>query len=322
MKVAVFERFGGPEVLELVVSPKPLPAEDEILIKVHATTVTAAECQMRRGRPLWGRLILGVVRPRRRRRTLGLELAGEVVSVGKNVRRFKPGDTVFGFTGFGSGANAEYSCMAQSGSVEIMPANVGFDDAAALVDGPSTALYFLRDKAHIRAGQKVLINGASGSIGTYAVQLARYFGAEVTAVCSARNADLVRALGADHVIDYGVDDFTRRRDLRRHLRRHRRKFVRAVPRRAQEWWLLCADDGISELASHVVDRTSSRQNGHHRDVRREAGATGVRQEARRERRARRRHRPALPLRPARRGAPIRRAGTQARQRDNLCRLDE
>ena len=212
MKVAVFERFGGPEVLELVDSPKPLPTEDEILIKVHATTVTAAECHMRRGRPLWGRLILGVVRPRRRRRTLGLELAGEVVSVGKNVRRFKPGDTVFGFTGFGSGANAEYTCMAQSGSVEIMPANVGFDDAAALVDGPSTALYFLRDKAHIRAGQKVLINGASGSIGIYAVQLARYFGAEVTAVCSARNADLVRSLGADHVIDYGVDDFTRRRD--------------------------------------------------------------------------------------------------------------
>ena len=133
-------------------------------------------------------------------------------SVGKNVRQFKPGDTVFGFTGFGTGANAQYTCMAQSGSVEIMPANVGFDDAAALVDGPSTALYFLRDKAHIRAGQQVLINGASGSIGSYAVQLARYFGAEVTAVCSARNADLVRSLGADHVIDYGADDFTRRRD--------------------------------------------------------------------------------------------------------------
>ena len=210
MKIAVFEKFGGPEVLELVDSPKPDLADDEILIKVHATTVTAAECQMRRGRPLWGRVILGVLRPRRRRRTLGMELAGEVMSVGKNVRRFKPGDKVFGFTGFGPGANAEYTCMAESGSVEIMPDNVGFDDAAALVDGASTALYFLRDKAHIRPGQQVLINGASGSIGTYAVQLARYFGAEVTAVCSARNADLVRSLGADHVIDYAVDDFAQR----------------------------------------------------------------------------------------------------------------
>ena len=167
---------------------------------------------MRRGRPLWGRVILGVLRPRRRRRRLGLEFAGEVLSVGSEVRRFAPGSKVFGFTGFGLGANAEYVCMPQSGSLESMPDNVGFDDAAALVDGPSTALYFLRDKAHIRSGQRVLINGASGSIGTYAVQLARYFRAEVTAVCSARNADLVRSLGADHVIDYTSDDFTRRRD--------------------------------------------------------------------------------------------------------------
>ena len=212
MRVAVFERFGGPEVLEFVDLPSPDPDDDEILIKVHATTVTAAECQMRRGRPLWGRLILGVLRPRARRRRLGLELAGEVVSVGKDVSLFAPGSKVFGFTGFGWGANAEYICMAQSGSVEIMPSNVGFDDAAALVDGPSTALYFLRDKAAVRLGQRVLINGASGSIGTSAVQLARYFGAEVTAVCSVRNAELVRSLGADHVIDYTKEDFTRRRD--------------------------------------------------------------------------------------------------------------
>ncbi len=306
MKVAVFERFGGPEVLELVDSPKPHPTDDEILIKVHATTVTAAECQMRRGRPLWGRIILGVLRPRPRRRTLGLELAGEVESVGKNVRQFKPGDTVFGFTGFGTGANAQYTCMAQSGSVEIMPANVGFDDAAALVDGPSTALYFLRDKAHIRAGQQVLINGASGSIGSYAVQLARYFGAEVTAVCSARNADLVRSLGADHVIDYGADDFTRRRDHYDVIFDTIGASSFARCRGAlKNGGCYVSTDGIGELASYGVDRTSSRQEGHHRDVRREAGVTGVRQEARRGGRARRRHRPALPFRPTRRGPPLR-----------------
>ena len=271
MKVAVFERFGGPEVLEFVDLPRPDPADDEILIKVHATTVTAAECQMRRGRPLWGRLILGVLRPRRRRRRLGLELAGKVVSVGKDVRRFIPGAKVFGFTGFGTGANAEYVCMAQSGSVEIMPSNVGFDDAAALVDGPSTALYFLRDKAAVRPGQRVLINGASGSIGTSAVQLARYFGAEVTAVCSVRNAELVRSLGADHVIDYAVGGFhPTARPLRRHLRHDRRKLVRTVPRRAQEGWPLPVDDGVGQLATHVVDRGSWRPKGHHRDVRRQA----------------------------------------------------
>jgi NADPH:quinone reductase-like Zn-dependent oxidoreductase len=211
MKKAVFEKFGGPEVLEIVDAPRPDPDHDQILVKVHATTVTTAECQMRRGQPLWGRVILGFRRPRRQRRTLGLELAGEVVSVGTSVHRFTPGAKVFAFAGFGPGANAQYTCMKQSASVEIMPANVGYDQAAALVDGPTTALYFLR-KADVQPGDAVLINGASGSIGTAAVQLATHFGAEVTAVCSAHNADLVRSLGAKHVVDYNAEDFTRHRD--------------------------------------------------------------------------------------------------------------
>jgi NADPH2:quinone reductase len=137
-----------------------------------------------------------------------MELAGTVEAVGAQVRRFQPGDQVYGFTGFGLGGYAEYTRMPESGSLAIKPDNTTYEEAAAAVDGASTALFFLRDKAKVRSGQRVLINGASGSIGTYAVQLAKRFGAQVTAVCGARNAELVRSLGADHVIDYVVEDFT------------------------------------------------------------------------------------------------------------------
>ncbi|MDT2009679.1 NAD(P)-dependent alcohol dehydrogenase [Rhodococcus opacus] len=212
MKAVMYAEFGPPEVLGIHEVDRPIPRPGEVLVRVRATTVTRAETLMRRGRPRWGRLILGVSRPRRNRRTLGLEFAGVIEATGADVRRFAPGDQVFGFAGFHLGACAEYVCLPESASLEQKPAGISFEEAAAAVDGPSTALYFLRDRAHVRSGQHVLVNGASGSIGTYAVQLAKHFGAEVTAVCSARNTELVTELGADHVIDYQKEDFSSRRD--------------------------------------------------------------------------------------------------------------
>jgi NADPH2:quinone reductase len=208
MKAVVFRRFGPPEVLRLEEIAAPVPGDSDVLIRVRATTVTAAECQMRRGRPLWGRVIIGVRRPRRRYRVLGIEVAGEVVSVGAKVRRFGVGDEVFGFTGFGVGACAEYKVMPETGSLARKPTTLSYEQAAAAVDGATTALFFLRDKARVQSGQRVLINGASGSIGTYAVQLAKHLGAEVIGVCGPRNVELVRSLGADRVIDYTEADFT------------------------------------------------------------------------------------------------------------------
>ncbi len=209
MQAVVFTRYGSADVLRLQKIAKPVPKDDEVLIKIFATTVTSAECAMRKGEPKWGRIILGLRKPRARFRTSGTELAGEVEAVGSAVKRFSPGDQVFGFTGFGLGAYAEYKCLPEQGSLALKPTNLAYAEAAASVDGASTALFFLRDKANIQPGQKVLINGASGSIGTYAVQLAKYFGAEVTGVCSTANVELVRSLGADTVIDYTKEDFTR-----------------------------------------------------------------------------------------------------------------
>ena len=209
MRAAVYTRFGPPEVLELRDIPKPAPAHDEVLVRVHATTVTSAEAAMRRGEPLWGRVVIGVFRPRRRMRVLGIELAGVIESVGAAVTRFAPGDEVFGFAGFSIGANAEYMCLRETASLALKPVDKSFEESAAAVDGASTALFFLRDKARIRAGQRVLVIGASGSIGTYAVQLARHFGAEVTGVCSTANVELVASLGAHRVVDYTREDFTK-----------------------------------------------------------------------------------------------------------------
>jgi len=208
MKAIKYTGYGSPDVLRVTEMDRPVPKNGELLIKVVATTVTSAECGMRRGEPRWGRVILGFIRPRRRMQILGTEVAGIVETVGREVTRFHPGNQVFGFTGFSLGANAEYAVMPDSGSLALKPPNISFEEAAAVVDGATTALYFLRDRAKVRSGQRVLVNGAAGSIGTYAVQLAKYLGAEVTGVCGPGNIALVATLGADRVIDYTARDFT------------------------------------------------------------------------------------------------------------------
>jgi NADPH:quinone reductase and related Zn-dependent oxidoreductases len=211
MKAVVYERYGGPEVLRFADVPTPVPGRGEVLIRIHATTVTAGDWRMRSldlpaGFGLLGRLAVGVTGPRRP--ILGSELSGVITEVGSEVTQFKPGDEVFAFPGVRMGCHAELRCMPQDGTIARKPANLSHAEAAALSFGGTTALYFLR-KGKIAAGDQILVNGASGAVGTAAVQLAKHLGAEVTAVCSGGNADLVRSLGADHVIDYTKEDFTR-----------------------------------------------------------------------------------------------------------------
>jgi NADPH:quinone reductase-like Zn-dependent oxidoreductase len=211
MKAVVYRQYGGPEVLHFAEVATPVPKDDEVLIRIHATTVTAADWRVRsldvpKGFGLLSRLAIGVTGPRQP--ILGTELSGVITAVGKGVSNFKPGDAVFAFPGIRMGCHAEYRCMGQRAAVALKPANLDHDQAAALAFGGTTALHFLRE-AKLSAGEKVLVNGASGAVGTAGVQLAKHFGAEVTAVCSSANADLVRSLGADHVIDYTTEDFTR-----------------------------------------------------------------------------------------------------------------
>lgn len=208
MKSIVYIKYGPPEVLLPKEVEKPIPANHEVLVRVMATTVTTADCMMRRGDTVLSRIFLGFRKPRKKYQIPGTEFSGVVESVGQKVSKFKPGDEVYGFRGFGTGCYASYKCIHENDSLALKPRNMDFREAASIVDGASTALFFLKEKAGIQKGQKVLINGASGSIGTFAVQLANYFGTEVTGVCGTRNMELVKLLGAEKVVDYTKYDFT------------------------------------------------------------------------------------------------------------------
>jgi NADPH:quinone reductase-like Zn-dependent oxidoreductase len=211
MKAVIYTQYGSPNVLQLQEVEKPTPGDDEVLVKVHAVAVNAADWQMMmimRRKPVLARFIIGGFR-KPKNPIPGSDLAGRVEAVGKNVTQFQPGDEVFGGRGpLARGALAEYVCVRER-ALQRKPANVSFAAAATLPIAGLTALHALRNKGDVQPGQKVLINGASGGIGTFAVQLAKAFGAEVTAVCSTRHLDTVRSIGADHVIDYTKEDFTR-----------------------------------------------------------------------------------------------------------------
>lgn len=207
MKAIEYSIYGPPEVLQLKEVPRPVPSDHEVLINIHATTVTATECTFRQGKPYFSRLFTGLRRPKITR--LGEELAGVIEAVGAKVTKFRVGDEVFGTAGPKFGASAEYICLPEDGVFTHKPTNVSFAEAATSCDGFLTALPFLRDKGKIKPGQRVLIYGASGSVGAAAVQVARYYGADVTGVCSTSNVELVRSLGAHHVIDYRREDFTK-----------------------------------------------------------------------------------------------------------------
>src|SRR5258706_5681639 len=203
MKAIVYRCYGSPEVLKLEEIAKPSVADDRMIVKVHAASVNPLDWHYMRGEPYFMRAMAGMGKPDSI--NMGVDFAGTVESVGKNVTRFKPGNEVFGGR---DGAFGEYVSVAEKGSLAMKPANMSFEQAAAVPIAAITALQALRDKGNLRAGQSVLINGASGGVGTFAVQIAKAYGANVTGVCSTRNVDLVRSIGADHVVDYSQDDFT------------------------------------------------------------------------------------------------------------------
>ncbi|MFT5835109.1 MAG: NADPH:quinone reductase-like Zn-dependent oxidoreductase [Cognaticolwellia sp.] len=207
MKAVVYTEYGAPKVLKVKNIEKPTPKANEILIKIKASSVARADAMMRTGKPYIGRLFLGLTKPKNY--ITGTGLAGDIEAIGNDVTRFKIGDVVFGEMIFGLGTNAEYVCVPEDGILALKPSNISYEEAAPVCDGVLTSLSLLKDIANIQSGQKVLIIGASGSLGTAAVQLAKHFGAEVTGICSGKNIALVKSLGTDKMIDYTKTDFTK-----------------------------------------------------------------------------------------------------------------
>ena len=269
MKAIVWTEYGQPDVLQLKTVAKPTPEDNEVLIKIHATTITAGDCEQRRMKPamryrLLMRMYVGLTKPKRIT-ILGMELAGEIESAGKNVRLFREGDQVFAATGFiGMGACAEYICMPEEpkeGVLAIKPANMTYDEAAAVPMGGLEALHFIR-QGDIQTGQKVLINGAGGSIGPFAVQLAKHFGAEVTAVDSTGKLDMLRSIGADNVIDYTQEDFTKSgKDYDFILDvATKSSFSGSIRSLTQNGRYLIANPGLSQMVrGRMVSKTSSKK---------------------------------------------------------------
>ena len=213
MKAIVHTKYGSPDELQLLEVEKPVPGDNEVLIKIRATTVTTTDCNARnftfvpKSFMFFARIMFGFKKPRIK--ILGIDLAGEIEAIGKDVKLFKAGDHVLGSPGTKFGGHAEYVCVPEKGALAIKPADLSWEEAASICLAGNTALFFIRDLAKIQSGQKILIHGASGAIGTYAVQLVRYYEAEVTGVCSAANAEMVKSLGAGKVIDYTKEDFTK-----------------------------------------------------------------------------------------------------------------
>lgn len=212
MKAVVFKRYGEPEVLQIVKLKKPIPKANEVAVRIHATSVTAEDPKMRgfNHPPLLKfpvGLMFGFKKPKNP--VLGIEFSGTIETLGDKVKNYKSGDQVFGYTGLNFGAYAEYKCMPENGLMHLKPETLSFEESACMVNGPLSALVYLKKKGHIKKGDNVLIYGASGSVGTAAVQLAKYFGANVTGVCSTKNIKRVQSIGADFVIDYTKEDFTR-----------------------------------------------------------------------------------------------------------------
>lgn len=207
MKKAIYKTYGSPKVIELINTEKPLPKSNEVLVKIKASSATRADTMMRQGTPKFGRLFLGLFKPKNT--SLGTGFSGEIESIGNEVTKFKIGDAVFGEKLFSNGCNAEYICIAENMIIEQKPINISHEEAAPICDGFLTSYNFLKDIASIKEGQHILVNGASGSLGTAAVQLAKVMGAKVTGVCSSKNLDFVKSIGADKVIDYKNEDFTK-----------------------------------------------------------------------------------------------------------------
>ncbi|RKE95374.1 NAD(P)-dependent alcohol dehydrogenase [Ichthyenterobacterium magnum] len=207
MKAAIRKKYGSPDVIEIITKDKPIPTSNEILVKIKASAVTRADAMMREGVPKFGRLFLGLTKPKNP--SLGTGFSGIIEALGDNIKTLKINDAVFGEVLFGNSANAEYVCVNEDSVIAIKPSNISHQEAAPICDGALTSYSFLKDIGKVTSGQHILINGASGSLGTAAIQLAKILGAKVTAVCSATNFDLVKSLGAGNVIDYKTEDFTK-----------------------------------------------------------------------------------------------------------------